>query len=91
MYQLAPDPAAWAITCLQILPCHRGRSLGTRLLTDAVADLRARGVGRIEGFPIRPGRETPAGERWTGTVDMFLRAGFTMVVDDPEQPVMAIS
>lgn len=90
MYRLDPDPDAWAITCFQILPEHRGRGLATHLLQGVVADLLARGVRRIEGFPIRPGADTPPGERWTGTVAMFAVAGFAVVVDDPERPVMAI-
>jgi GNAT superfamily N-acetyltransferase len=88
MYRLTPDPAAWAITCFQILPEHRGRGLATALLRGAVADLRARGVRLIEAFPVHSGPEVSPGERWTGTVGLFTRAGFRPVPGDPALPVL---
>ena len=50
-HDLTADPAAWAVSCLLLVPSARGRGLARALLAGVVADLRARGVRRLETFP----------------------------------------
>ena len=50
---LAPDPAAWAITCFMIAPAHRGQGHAAWLLDHVLSDLKAQGVTIVETFPRR--------------------------------------
>lgn len=89
-FRLAPNPEAWAITCFVIAPAYRGRGLAAYLLQQVLRDLRNRGVRKIEAFPKR-GQELPVEDLWTGPETMFRSAGFTVVRDDPESPVLALT
>jgi ribosomal protein S18 acetylase RimI-like enzyme len=87
-YGLDPDPSAFAVTCFEIDPAHRGKGGARLLLRDVVADLRGRGVRRLEGFP-RCGRLEP-GEAWTGPEGLFRAAGFREERRAGRGPVMVI-
>lgn len=80
-YQLEPDPEAWAITCFLIVPKHRDKGLTTYMLHQLIADLRRRGVKRVEAFP-RPDAKD-ASDLWTGPVTTFESAGFQLAKRDP--------
>lgn len=86
-YDLAPDPAAWAVTCFFIAPDQRGRGLARTLLTGVIADLERRGVTYLQAFP-RRGR-LDAGEAWTGPEALFAGAGFRLERDAP-RPVYGL-
>jgi GNAT superfamily N-acetyltransferase len=88
-FDLAPDPAAWAITCFQIASTHRRQGLASFLLGEVLRDLRGRGVRRVEAFPKR-GPDLEADDLWNGPESMFRSAGFAIVRDDPRRPVLAI-
>jgi GNAT superfamily N-acetyltransferase len=88
-YELAPDPDAWAVSCFLIAPDLRGRGGARALLGEALRDLRARGVRRIEAFP-RRGEDLPGDEVWTGPEPLFARAGFELVRDHPRLPIYAL-
>lgn len=88
-FALEPDPTTWAITCFLIQPDQRGQGLAAYLLGEVLADLRARGVARLEAFPKR-GADLDALDMWNGPEAMFLRAGFTVVQDDPVRPMLAL-
>jgi ribosomal protein S18 acetylase RimI-like enzyme len=88
-FDLAPDPAAWAITCFQIAPAYRRQGLASFLLGEALRDLRARRVRRVEAFPKR-GANLDVDDLWNGPEAMFRAAGFAVVRDDPRRPVLAI-
>jgi len=88
-FQLAPDPAAWAITCFQIAPAYRRQGLAAYLLDEVLHDLHARGVRRVEAFPKR-GADLDMGDLWNGPEAMFRAAGFTVARDDPQRPVLAL-
>ena len=88
-YGLAPDPEAWAVTCFEVAASHRGRGAARLLLDGVIADCRARGVRRIEGFP-RCGAALPPGEAWTGPERLFLGAGFRKVGGGPRGPVLRL-
>jgi hypothetical protein len=60
------------------------------LLRQILADLQSRGVGCIEVFPKR-GSELDAMDMWNGPESMYLQAGFKVIVDRPERPVLAIN
>lgn len=83
-YGLPPDPEVWAVSCMMILPAHRGQGVASTLLSEVLKDLGGRGVRRVQAFPKR--KDDP----WTGPESMFVGAGFRVVRDDPERPVLAI-
>jgi GNAT superfamily N-acetyltransferase len=92
-YRLAPDPDAFAITCLFVAPAHRRRGVARELVAHVVEDLRAqRRARRIEAFPRRPDPAVPLADddAWTGTVALFESAGFAVTRDDARFPVLAI-
>ena len=75
MYRLAPDPNAWAFTCFRVVPAFQRQGIARQLLTDALADLAARGVRRVEAFPDRSAGREP-GEQWTGPEALLPRRRF---------------
>jgi ribosomal protein S18 acetylase RimI-like enzyme len=89
-FGLAPDPDTWAITCFLIAPTHRRQGLAAFLLREVLVDLRARGVKRVEAFPKR-GEALDALDLWNGPEAMFRAAGFAVVQDDPQRPVLALA
>jgi ribosomal protein S18 acetylase RimI-like enzyme len=88
-YHLSPDPEVWAITCFQIIPTRRRLGFATRLLTEILHDLRARGVRRVEAFPNR-GDIKDAEDLWNGPEAMFTKAGFRVVKEEKRGLVMEI-
>jgi ribosomal protein S18 acetylase RimI-like enzyme len=88
-FDLAPDPATWAITCFQIAPTYRRQGLATFLLAEVLRDLRQRGVRRVEAFPKR-GDWLEVEDLWNGPESMFRAAGFRVMRDDPKRPVLAL-
>jgi GNAT superfamily N-acetyltransferase len=84
-YHLDADPTMWAVTCFFLQPSARGAGLATFLLRGVVADLDARGVSTLQGFP-RCG-DLPVEDVWTGTEGTFMGAGFRCVRDDARRPV----
>ena len=88
-YGLAPDADVWAVTCFEVAPSHRGRGAAAFLLRGALADLRARGVRRVQGFP-RCGRGLEPGQAWTGPEGLFLSAGFREVSRTDRGPVLEL-
>lgn len=86
---LAPAPDTWAITCFFIDPAYRRRGLARGMLGAVLADLRQRGVRRVEAFPKR-GDNLDAGDMWTGPEQLFRAAGFAVAREHPQRPVLAI-
>jgi ribosomal protein S18 acetylase RimI-like enzyme len=76
------DPAGdvWSIVCFWIPRKHRRRGVSTELLDAAVAYAADRGAGTVEAYPIDTrGDRVSSAEVFTGTLEMFERAGFTEV------------
>ena len=79
--KLSPDPEAWVMSCFFVAPAFRGRGLARALVHSALADLRVKGVKRVEAYPKR-GEGLPADEAWTGPESLFVSLGFTLVRED---------
>ena len=88
-YGVDPDPGAWAVTCFVVVPEARRSGAATELLAGVLADLPSRGVERVQAFPRRGAAEP--GAMWTGPEAMYLRAGFTVLRDDPERPILTLA
>jgi GNAT superfamily N-acetyltransferase len=88
-FSLEPSRETWAITCFLTAPGFRRRGLASQLLKEVLADLPARGARRVEAFPKR-GAGLTSEDLWNGPEEMYLRAGFTVVRDDPLRPVLAL-
>jgi GNAT superfamily N-acetyltransferase len=82
------DPTVWSISCFFVLPEHRRKTVATRLLRRALADLKAAGVKRVEAYP-RRGEALTADDMWNGPESMLSAEGFRVVRDDAVRPVMA--
>lgn len=87
-FGLPPDPGTWAVTCFVVPPAWRRKGHAARLLRDALTDMKARGVRRVEAFP-RRGVDLEPGALWNGPEAMFLAAGFRVEGEDPERPILA--
>jgi GNAT superfamily N-acetyltransferase len=75
-----PAGGVWALVCFWMPPVHRRRGIGTALLDAAVAHAAERGAAVVEAYPVDThGERVPSAEIFTGTLEMFLRAGFTEV------------
>jgi ribosomal protein S18 acetylase RimI-like enzyme len=89
IHRLEPDPSAWAISCLAIPSARRRQGMARHLLEGVLADLRARGVRRVEAFP-RRGADLPDDEVWTGPESLFVGLGFGRVKDEGGRGVYAL-
>lgn len=73
----ADDARTWAIVCFWMPRRERGHGVATALLEAAVARAKARGAWAVEAYPIdTAGGRVPAAGIFTGTLEMFRRAGF---------------
>jgi GNAT superfamily N-acetyltransferase len=88
-YRLPPDPNAWAISCFFIAPDQRRAGRAAFLLHSVIADLRQRGIRRLEAFP-RTGLSLAPHQMWTGPQPLFLAEGFQLEVNDTARPVLAL-
>jgi len=90
---LPVDPGAWWVTCFAVDQRARGNGVGTALLNAAVAHASRHGATAVEGHPVdvdalRASRVSGSAI-FTGTLAMFLAAGFTEVARTyPSRPVM---
>jgi len=65
--------------CFWIPVRHRGAGIGTALLAGAVDHARAQGAEIVEAYPVEAaGERRPSADLFTGTVEMFRKAGFTI-------------
>jgi GNAT superfamily N-acetyltransferase len=76
----AEDGTTWSIVCFWMPRRERGQGVGTALLDAAVAHAESRGARVVEAYPIdTAGGRVPAAGIFTGTLEMFQRAGFAEV------------
>ena len=92
---LPPDAGAWWITCFAVVPSARQDGVGTSLLRGAVEFAAAHDATSVGGHPVdvmalKAGRAS-ASAVFTGTVAMFLTAGFKEIGRTyPCRPVMRL-
>jgi len=79
----SPPPAV--ITCIASTAEARGKGLALRLVEAVCADLAGRGFSAVEAYP-EPARSPDATSAATPT--FWLRAGFSVAVDDERFPVV---
>lgn len=74
------DASVWSVPCFFVRRDHRRGGVAGALLDAAVAHARAQGASALEGYPVdtSAGGRLPAAELYTGTVDLFTRAGFAV-------------
>ena len=71
------DASVWSVVCFYIPRQHRGRGIGTALLAAAVDHARRGGARQLEAYPVdTAGQRIPSSTAYTGTVELFRRAGF---------------
>jgi GNAT superfamily N-acetyltransferase len=76
----APDDAGvWAVVCFWVPRARRGTGIGTALLAAAVDHARTSGARVLEGYPVDTAARLPPAAIFTGTLSMFLKAGFTQL------------
>jgi GNAT superfamily N-acetyltransferase len=76
------DPIAqiWSINCFVVRREARGAGVATALLEAAVAHAADHGAHAVEGYPVDThGGRMASSELYTGTLEMFRRAGFSQV------------
>ncbi len=83
--QLPDSPLPAVITCIATTPEARGEGLALRLVADVCDDLAGRGFAAVEAYP-----EAGAAPDATSSASpaFWVRAGFTVAVDDPRFPVV---
>ncbi len=89
----ASDESVWSVACFFIPRAHRGTGLGGALLDHAVRRARAAGASVLEGYPVDTGgTRAQASSVFTGTLDLFVGAGFEVVARHLERrPVVRLS
>lgn len=65
------------IVCFNIAPAYRGQGVATRLLEEALVDLRTQGVKTVEALPRNDNQSNAS--NYHGPLAMYLNAGFTRV------------
>jgi ribosomal protein S18 acetylase RimI-like enzyme len=78
----------WSIVCFAVSSTARGRGVARALLAGAVAYARERGATGLEAYPVRAqgGEALNPESAFTGTLQMFERAGFRVVADRASDP-----
>jgi GNAT superfamily N-acetyltransferase len=88
----AVDASVWSVACFYIPAPNRGKGVAAALLAAGVAGARTASARAIEGYPVdTAGERRQSSNLFTGTLDLFLRAGFTRVAERlPGRPVVRL-
>jgi GNAT superfamily N-acetyltransferase len=79
----------WSIPCFYVARCFRGKGLMPELLTAAINWAAGHGARIVEAYPVEPRNNSASSALYTGTVPIFLRAGFVEVCRrSKRQPIM---
>ncbi len=71
------DASVWSVVCFYIPRGRRRQGIGSALLAAAIAHARKGGARVLEAYPVDArGRRVPSSSAYTGTVELFARAGF---------------
>jgi len=83
------DRPVWVISCFYIDRHHRGTGVATALLAGAIRFASANGARAVEGAPIDTSTRTPPNaDLYTGTLAMFLDAGFEEIARRSRRPIV---
>ena len=90
--RMRADDSAWSVVCFFVRRDWRGKGVGRALLKAAAAYAFAQGAVVVEGYPVRPAtsdKRLPDVFAWTGTRNLFEKAGFRAAPDsvDAGRPV----
>lgn len=77
----ADDEGICSLVCMAVAPPYRRHGLASRLLDGAIAEARANGFSVLEAYPVRD--PDSAAHAFKGSLDLYLRAGFDLVSEDP--------
>ena len=78
----AADASVWSVVCFYIPRANRHQGVGAALLQASLAHARASGASVLEGYPVDTGgRRVASSSVFTGTLDLFLAAGFERVAE----------
>lgn len=88
----AADRSVWSIVCFFIPRAHRRTGVGRALLERAVEHARSSGASLLEAYPVDTrGARVPGSTAFTGTLDLFVSAGFKVVAERvPGRPVVRL-
>jgi len=75
------DDGIASVVCFAIAPPYRGHGVATRLLDAVVEGYHDRGFIRLEAHPVREADNER--HAFHGTLDLYLKAGFETVSEDP--------
>ena len=80
-FELKPVESVYAFVCFGISERYRGHGFMHQAMTLTLADLAAKGVEEVEGFPRRQSLtdHLDPGEVWMGPARLFRSAGFEIV------------
>ncbi|MCE5344193.1 MAG: GNAT family N-acetyltransferase [Eubacteriales bacterium] len=70
------DPESAAIVCFTVAQGWRKQGVATALLTAALDDLRARGVRRVEAYPVL--RDESPEHNYLGPLTLYQKMGFSI-------------
>ncbi len=84
------DGAIWSVVCFFVDRRWRGRGIAEALVREAVRYAAAHGASVVEAYPEDAGqRRISQASAYTGTLEMFRRAGFHEVVRAyPHRPIV---
>ncbi len=71
------DDHCGAIVCFTVAQSYRNKGIATKLLENALADLKAQGVARVEAYPIL--QDESQEHNYLGPLVMYKNLGFRIV------------
>jgi hypothetical protein len=88
-FALQPDPLIWAITCMALAPKLQGKGYSHEIVRLILDDMRLQGIKKVQAFP-KIGEGLSKETIWTGPLAVFLNAGFKVIQEDEDRPVLEI-
>lgn len=82
------DRRVWSLNCFYVDRSHRRQGVAAALLTAAVEYAASHGAEQVEGYPIDTGQPVDDDDIYTGTLALFLAAGFHEVARRGGRPIV---
>lgn len=77
---------AFCITCIAIASKYRRRGLATKLLRNALQDLKKRGVKSVDGYPVR--HASSWNQISVGPLALYQDLDFEIILDEEKQLIV---